>query len=159
MATWKDVRRISLSLPEVTEGESRGNRSWSVMDNVFLWERPLRKSDLEALGASAPKGDILAARVENLLVKENMLLERTTFFFTTPHFEGYPAILVNLKLIPLSRLEDLVSHAWRSRAPKRVLKMQIEGAPNEEARARRGRGANRSPDRTANVARRRKLRE
>ena len=63
MATWDDVSRIALGLPETSEDESRGTRAWRVRDKGFVWERPLRKSDLKALGDAAPDGPILGARV------------------------------------------------------------------------------------------------
>src|SRR5690348_15312576 len=64
MATWEDVSRFALALPEAVETDMRGNRAWKIADKLFVWERPLRKSDLAALGESAPAGPILGARVE-----------------------------------------------------------------------------------------------
>lgn len=118
MATWNDVRKIVTRLPETEETTSHGNLAWKVQGNGFIWQRPLRKADLEALGPDAPAGEILAARVESLMVKESALAENNGFFFTTPHFEGYPAILVELEKIPLQRLEDVIEQAWRCRAKK-----------------------------------------
>jgi hypothetical protein len=118
LATWNDVRKIVAELPETEETLSHGNFAWKVQGTGFIWQRPLRKSDLEALGPDAPEGEILAARVESLLVKESALTEKNGFFFTTPHFNGYPAILVRLKDIPLHRLEDVIEQAWRCRAKK-----------------------------------------
>ena len=66
MATWDDVRRIALALPETGERLSRGLRQWRVKDKLFVWERPLRRADLEALGDAAPEGPVLGARVEHL---------------------------------------------------------------------------------------------
>jgi hypothetical protein len=67
MATWDDVRRIALALPEAVEPRSRdGLAQWRVRDKLFAWERPLRRSDMQALGRRAPKGPILAARVPHL---------------------------------------------------------------------------------------------
>ena len=129
MATWADVRRIVKSLPGTSEGVSHGNNSWNVQGKAFLWERPLRESDILALGDQAPTGEILAARVESLLVKESALRESTDYFFTTPHFDGYPAILVQLKRIPVNRLQDLLEQAWLSRAPKRMADEFRGGAP------------------------------
>jgi len=59
VATWEDVRRIALGLPETSERLSRDRRQWRVKDKLFVWERPLRRSDLEALGDAAPDGPIL----------------------------------------------------------------------------------------------------
>lgn len=120
MATWDDVRRLALSLPETNERESRGNRQWRVKDKLFVWERPLRSSDLEALGAAAPDGPILGARVEHLVAKEALVADDSGVYFTTPHFDGYPAILVKLQEISVPDLEEITLEAWLARAPKRL---------------------------------------
>ena len=120
MATWDDVSRLALGLPETSEGTSFGNRAWKVKDKGFVWERPLRKSDRAALGAEAPDGPILGARVEHLVAKEALLADDPAVFFTTPHFDGYPAVLVRLDEIGLDDLEEVVVEAWLARAPTRL---------------------------------------
>jgi len=120
MATWDDVRRIALALPETSEGISRDLRQWRVKDKGFVWERPLRRADLEALGDDAPDGPILGARVEHLGAKEALLADDSGVYFTTPHFDGYPAVLVRLDRITLEDLEELTVEAWLTRAPKRL---------------------------------------
>jgi hypothetical protein len=120
MATWDDVRRIALALPETTEDVSRDLRRWNVRGKGFVWERPLRRSDLEALGKSAPDGPILGARVEHLGAKEALLADDPSVFFTTPHFDGYPAILVRLDAIGVDELDEVIVEAWLARAPKRL---------------------------------------
>src|SRR3954471_19231825 len=65
MATFEDVERIALALPETTRALSREQRHWRGGDKSFVWERPLRRSDLEHLGDAAPDGPILGARVEH----------------------------------------------------------------------------------------------
>ena len=120
MATWDDVRRIALALPEATEVVSRDMRQWRIKDKLFVWERPLRRSDLEALGDAAPDGPILGARVEHLGAKEALLADPSGVFFTTPHFHGYPAILVRLDAISVADLDEVVVEAWLCRAPKRL---------------------------------------
>lgn len=122
MATWEDVRRIALGLPETSEGTSWGTASWRVRDKAFVWERPLRQSDLRALGEGAPTGPILGARVEHLVAKEALLADDPTVFFTTPHFDGYPAVLVQLEDISVEDLEEVIVEAWLCRAPKRLAK-------------------------------------
>jgi hypothetical protein len=120
MATWDDVERIALALPETSEAISREQRQWRVKDKLFVWERPLRRADLEALGAQAPQGPILGARVEHLIAKEALLADDSDVYFTTPHFEGYPAVLVQLEPIGLDDLQELIVEAWLARAPKRL---------------------------------------
>jgi hypothetical protein len=126
MATWDDVRRIALELPETSERLSRGLRQWQVKDKGFVWERPLRRADLDALGDEAPDGPILGARVEHLVAKEALLADDPTLYFTTPHFDGYPAILVRLDRIGLDDLRELIVEAWLARAPKRLAKSYLD---------------------------------
>jgi hypothetical protein len=128
VATWDDVRRIALALPETTEGESRGLRRWEVRGKGFVWERPLRRGDLEALGADAPDGAILGARVEHLGAKEALLADDSGVFFTTPHFDGYPAILLRLDDISVEDLEEAIIEAWLARAPKRLAAAYVDDA-------------------------------
>jgi hypothetical protein len=121
MATWKDVSRLALALPDAEEGTTYGgNRAWSVRKKMFVWERPLRKSDLAALGDAAPDGPILGAKVEHLIAKEALLADESGVFFTTPHFKGYPAVLVRLPDVELDLLEEVVTEAWLTSAPKRL---------------------------------------
>lgn len=93
---------------------------WRVKDVLFAWERPLRQRDLEELGAAAPSGPIFAARVPDVGVKEALLGDDSAVYFTTSHFDGYPAVLVQLDRIDLAELEELIVEAWLARAPKRL---------------------------------------
>lgn len=126
MADWDDVRRLALALPDTSERLSRDLRQWRVHDKLFVWERPLRRTDLEALGHDAPDGPILGARVEHLGAKEALVADDPAVFFTIPHFDGYPAILVLLDRIGLDDLHELIVEAWLVRAPKRLAKAYIE---------------------------------
>ncbi len=109
MATWEDVRRIALALPETTEGTSYGGLpTWRVRDKAIAWERPLREADLGALGDTAPDGPVLAARTPDPGVKEALVADDPAVYFTTPHFDGYPAVLVRLDRIPVPELEELI---------------------------------------------------
>ena len=133
MASWDDVRRIALSLPETREDLRRGLMFWLVKDKLFVWERPLRQSDLRALGDAAPEGPILGARVEHLVAKEALIADDPDVYFTTPHFDGYPAVLVLLEKIAPQELEELIIEAWLARAPKRMAKAYVaEHFPAEE---------------------------
>ncbi|WP_433493352.1 MmcQ/YjbR family DNA-binding protein [Micromonospora sp. CA-248089] len=121
MATWDDVRRIALALPETTERGSYDDLpAWRVRDKMFVWDRPLRRSDLEALGDAAPDGPILGVRVPDLGAKEALLADDPAVYFTTPHLDGYPAVLVRLDRIDVDELTELVTEAWHTRAPKRL---------------------------------------
>jgi hypothetical protein len=127
VATWADVRRIALALPDTAEQPSYGGQaSWKVRDKSFVWERPLRPSDLRALGDDAPTGPILGARVEHLVAKEALISDDPSVYFTTPHFDGYPAVLVRLDEIAVDELEELIVEAWLCRAPKRLAKEYME---------------------------------
>jgi hypothetical protein len=93
-----------------------------------VWERPLRRADLDALGDEAPDGPILGARVEHLVAKEALLADDPTLYFTTPHFDGYPAILARLDRIGLDDLRELIVEAWLARAPSRLAKSYLDTA-------------------------------
>lgn len=121
MATWRDVSRVALAFPETTEEHgSDGKRSWNVHKKSFAWERPLRRADVEALGANAPLGAVLAMYTADLEMKDVMIASDPGVFFTTPHFNGYPAVLVRLEEIRVASLRDALLEAWLARAPKRT---------------------------------------
>ncbi len=147
MATWKDVHRLAAALPDTKETASE-TVVWSVRDKMFAWERPLRPSDLRALGAQAPRGAVLAVRVESLVAKEARLAAQPVALFTTPHFDGYPAVLVRLGKISVPDLEELLLEAWLARAPKTLARKHLETGPatagSKSPRARRA-GTSRSP--------------
>ena len=126
MATWDDVRRLALGLPETSERISRDLRQWRVNDKLFVWERPLRPREIETLGGDAPEGPILGARVEHLGAKEALLADDPSVFLTTSHFDGYPAILVRLDRLPVEGLEEVVTEAWLARAPTRLVKAYLD---------------------------------
>jgi hypothetical protein len=121
MATWRDVARLALALPGATEGTTHELRAWTVNKKLFVWERPLRASDLAALGASAPKGAILGVRTADLEMKDVLLASDPAVFFTTPHFDGYPAVLVRLGAISTKQLKTVIVEAWLARASKRAV--------------------------------------
>jgi hypothetical protein len=119
VGTWDDVRRIAMELPEVSEDSGH---SWRVRNKGFVWERPLRRADLEWLGDAAPKGPILGIRVEHLGIKDALIASAPNVFFATPHFNGYPALLVQLDHIGVDELRDVIVDAWLVQAPKRLAK-------------------------------------
>lgn len=129
MAGWEDVRAMALGLPQTNERLSRELRQWLVREKLFVWERPLRRADLAALGNHAPDGPILGARVEHVAAKEALIGDDPATFFTTPHFDGYPAILVRLDRISLDDLHEVIVEAWLVRAPKRLADAYFDTSP------------------------------
>ncbi len=98
-------------------------------DKLFVWERPLRRSDLEALGDAAPDGPILGARVEHLVAKEALLADDPAVFFTTPHFDGYPAVLVQLDVVSEEALREAVLDGWLACAPPKLADVYVKAHP------------------------------
>jgi hypothetical protein len=123
VATWDDVRRLVAGLRETAEASPH---NWRVRKKLIAWERPLRTSDLAALGADAPEGDILGARVADEGVKFALIADDPRVYFTTPHFEGYPAVLVRLAEIGVPELEELITEAWLAQAPKTLAKAFLQ---------------------------------
>lgn len=128
MADWEDVRRIVASLPETSEEEG-DTTGWRVNGKPLAWERPLRKSDITALGDAAPDGPILAARVPGLGAREVLLADDPGAYFITPHFQNYPAVLVRLAEISFEVLEELLTEAWLTQAPKRLAAAFLASRP------------------------------
>ena len=127
MATWRDVRKLALSLPGVIEeSTAREKPAWLVNKKFFAWERPLRPSDIAALGDKAPTGPILGVRTTDLEMKEVLLASAPGIYFTTPHFNGYPAVLVRLQKIGIKELKKLLEEAWLGRAPKRAVTAYLQ---------------------------------
>jgi hypothetical protein len=120
MADQADVRRIALSLPEVVEGDdhfafsvlNRGKRkgiAWVWMERVHP-----RK-------ARVPQPDVLAVRVADEGEKESLLASDPDKFFTEPHYNGFPAVLVRLAAVDEDELRELLTDAWRCQAPKALV--------------------------------------
>lgn len=121
MATWDDVERAATALPEVSEGTSYRNRAWKVRGATFVWARPLGKKDRADLGEDAPEGEVVAFRVEDLGEKEAILATAGPWF-TMPHFDGYPAVLVRLDDATPEQIEELALDAWRAMAPASLVR-------------------------------------
>ncbi|HKS46512.1 MAG TPA: MmcQ/YjbR family DNA-binding protein [Amycolatopsis sp.] len=130
MATWDDVRRLALAPPETSERRSRDSMQWRVKEKGFVWERPLTRADHKALGDAAPDGPILGVRVADVGVKEALIADDPGVYFTTPHFDGYPAVLVRLEEIEFAELGELVLDAWLTQAPKRLARQYLEASPS-----------------------------
>ncbi|MFN8108315.1 MAG: hypothetical protein U0Y82_00440 [Thermoleophilia bacterium] len=121
MLSIDDVARIVLSHPDVTEGKRWGNRTWMVAGSAIAWERPFTKADVRRFGdAPVPTGPILAVAVADLTAKEALLAEAPAGFFTIPHFDGFPAVLVQLEAARERDVRDALAHALvaRTRRPR-----------------------------------------
>jgi hypothetical protein len=136
MASQADVRRIALSLPDVEEASN--HFAFSVRNKgklkgfVWVWlERAAPKK------ARVPQPDVIALRVANLFDKDFLLALDPMKFFTEPHYDGFPAVLVRLSAVSARELKPLITEAWRCQAPKEVaVKQAHPGRP--AARKRRG---------------------
>jgi hypothetical protein len=90
--------------------------------------RPLHHPDVEALGEAAPSGPVLGVRVADTGVREALISGNPDVFFTIPHFDGYPAVLVLLDRIGVEELGELIVEAWLDRAPKRLAQEYLSTA-------------------------------
>ncbi|OBF07600.1 hypothetical protein A5730_12255 [Mycobacterium sp. ACS4054] len=121
MATWYDVARIVNELALTSEPSPH---DWRVGKKLLAWERPLRPSERDELargGSEPPEGDILGVRVSDEGVKFGLIADEPTVYFTTPHFDGYPAVLVKLSAISVRDLEELITEAWLTQAPRKLV--------------------------------------
>ncbi len=128
MSTWDDVRRLVAALPDTDEHASYGGRpSWRVHGKGFVWERRLGKGDRAALGPAAPAEDdpVLGVRVADDGVKAALLADDPDVYFTIPHLDGYPAVLVRLDRLDVDELAELVEEAWLLRAPVRLRREHV----------------------------------
>jgi hypothetical protein len=129
MATMQDLDELALSLPQTTrELSADGRPSYLVHGKLFCFHRDRRRDALDP-ETGERLDDVLMFRVPDVGVKELMLADERGAYFTTPHFDGYPAVLIripDLARIDRQELEDLVVEAWLTRAHKRVAKAWLE---------------------------------
>jgi hypothetical protein len=129
MATMRDLDELALSLPQTTrELSADGRPSYLVHGKLFCFHRNRRRDAVDP-ETGERLDDVLMFRVPDLGVKELMLADERGAYFTTPHFDGYPAVLIripDLARIDRQELEDLVVEAWLTRAHKRVAKAWLE---------------------------------
>src|ERR1051325_2092738 len=113
MADAEDVERIALLLPEATHE----NSGFGVNAKGFAW---FYQEKVEGVRGRVERRDVLAVRVADVWEKEALLASDPEKFFTTPHYNGYPAVLVRLPAIESHELIELLEDAWRTRAPKKL---------------------------------------
>jgi hypothetical protein len=126
MADQNDVRRIALALPGTSEAEN--HFAFSVQNRgkekgfVWAWNERIHPKK-----PRVPNPDVVAIRVANAFDKEALLASGESQFFTEPHYNGFPAILVRLPLIEVDELEELILDAWRCMAPKALVETLDQG--------------------------------
>jgi hypothetical protein len=126
-ATYDDVARMALELPEAVEGERHGSRTWLVADKVFAWQRGLSKADIKRFGdETPPDGPLLAVRALDLDDKASVLAAGHKGFFTIPHFDRYPGFLIQLKVVGKRDLRAAIVDAWLAQAPKELARAYLD---------------------------------
>ena len=127
MPTLDDAARLAMGLPDVTEGERHGHRTWAVAGKGFAWERPFSKADIRRYGdETPPDGEILAVRVADLGEKDALLASNLKGLFTIPHFDGYAAVLIQLKKVTKTVLRETITDGWLACAPPKLAKQFLE---------------------------------
>jgi hypothetical protein len=127
MVTLDDMARMAAALPEVEVGTRYGNRTWLVAGKGFAWERPFSKADRKRFGDAAPPGGpIVAVRTEDLDEKAAILAEGRRGLFTIPHFDGYPAVLVQLDAVTRRVMEETILDGWLACAPPALAVAHVE---------------------------------
>jgi hypothetical protein len=127
MLTFDDVAEMCAALPEVTVGEKHGRRTWLVGPKGFAWERPFSKADVKRFGEEpVPAGEILAVIVDDLADKEAVLAAGQKGFFTIPHFDGYAAVLIQLRIAGRKAVREALLDAWLAAAPPPLAEAHLD---------------------------------
>jgi hypothetical protein len=127
MADADDVRRLALALPHVIEIDSDGF-DFRVADRGFVWSYPERKPGMPRI----IRTDIAVLYVGDEAEKQALLLGEPDVFFTTPAYDGLPLVMLRLAQVNVNRLKELVTDAWRMRAPEvfvRDLDLSVDSLP------------------------------
>jgi hypothetical protein len=124
MATMADLDELAMAMPQTTKDVSDDGRpSYLVHGKMYCFHRSRRPDAVDENGERLT--DVLMFRVADVGVKELLLSDTRGIYFATPHFDGYPAVLLripSLKKLDREELADLVAEAWLTRAQKRVAK-------------------------------------
>jgi hypothetical protein len=130
----EDLDELALAMPEATKEVEDGRPTYKVHGKMFCFHRSRRKDAVD-LETGELLDDVLAFRVADLAVKEMLLGDSRGIYFTTPHWNGYAAVLMRIR--DLGRLErdelrDLVEEAWLTRAQKRLAKTWLAERGEED---------------------------
>jgi hypothetical protein len=130
MATLDEAGQIARTLPDVAEGERHGNRAWFVAGQVFAWDRQFSKADVRRYGdETPPDGPILAVRMADLAEKEAVLAAGHRGIFTIPHFDGFAAVLIQLRVVAAGPLREVIEDAWLACAPPELARQYVSRGP------------------------------
>jgi hypothetical protein len=140
--TLRAVQALVEGLAGVEVGTKWGRKTWMVGGHGFAWERPLGKADIDRLGDERiPRGDIVAISVGSLDAKDALLSMELPGFFTIQHFNGFPAMLIELALAQAKHVRAAITDAHRTAAARPPAKPKSKRARKRPASARRSRRA------------------
>jgi hypothetical protein len=128
MASWDDVRRIALDLPEAVEDASGTTTAWRVSGKPFAWERVLRRGERAQLGAAAPDGPALGLRVPEPSAVDALVAARPGVFFTVAGYGVHPMVLLHVERASFEDLDEAITDAWLCRAPRRLTRAFLDAA-------------------------------
>ena len=135
MATWDDVRRLALDLPEAVEERGGHSTSWRVGSKPFAWERHLRRGEREHLGDDAPPGPALGLRTADPGVVDALVAARPDVFFTVAGYGVHPMVLLHVERASFEDLDEALTEAWLCRAPRRLREAFLSSSATRDAGA------------------------
>jgi hypothetical protein len=134
VASWDDVRSIARDLPEAVEDGGGRTTAWRVGGKAFAWERLLRRSERELLGEAAPDGPALGLRTAAPDAVDALVAARPGVFFTVAGYGVHPMVLVHVERATFDDLDEAITDAWLSRAPRRLTRAFLAAAEQLPAR-------------------------